>query len=71
MAFMNANPLRLNGPVELTVSLVSRVHDSSTSIDLQGVRVLAPRMPGPHFNAPMKYSLTTFACTYSRNGREA
>ena len=57
MAFMNANPLRLNGPVELTVSLVSRVHDSSTSIDLQGVRVLAPRMSLPCFNAPLQ--LTT------------
>ena len=54
MAFMNANPLRLNGPVELTVLLVSHIHDSSTSIDLQVVRVVAPRMPGPHFNAPMK-----------------
>ena len=44
-------------PVELTVSLVSRVHDSSTSIDLQIVRVLAPRMSLPCFNAPLQ--LTT------------
>ena len=42
-------------PVELTVLLVSRVHDSSTSMDLQDVRVLAPPMPMPHFNAPLKY----------------